>query len=95
MSETVYDPFAEIVRQKPSDAECREIYGRVIRELSVVGEVAAIEMVVNMLGFLLWSKGTPPSGPLFEIDMAALRHNLRVHLKCLETASQKGGAHVH
>jgi hypothetical protein len=94
MSE-IYDSFSERHRQKPSDQEIKEIYGRVIREFSQIGSETALEMLMTVLSYILWSEGIPPSGAKFEEMMAALRYGLRNQLECLESASKKSGGIVH
>jgi hypothetical protein len=76
------------------DAERQQVYGRLIREMSVVGSDDALNMLTNILSYILWSEGTPPRGPAFEIAVAALRHTLQVQMECLDTGWQKGGGHV-
>jgi hypothetical protein len=95
MSETIYDPFSERYRKKPSDEQIKQAYSRIIKEFSQIGTEKALEMLMTVLSYILWSEGIPPAGAKFEETMAALRYGLRNQLESLESASEKQAGKVH
>ena len=76
-SELTFDPFLNLVRPIPSEAEVRAVESAIFPAVCSIGTADAIPMLLAMVGTLLWVDGATAGGERFEIAMGLVRKGVR------------------
>ena len=76
-SKLTFDPFLNLVRPIPADAEVRAVEAAIFPTVCSIGTADAIPTLLAMVGTLLWVDGATADGERFEIAMGLVRKGVQ------------------